>query len=273
MLCLGTLAFTYRDLWYLFIFLVLSSIWLYNLDKWRLLCASSKGSFVSQKMDVTAQWLAAFPCGILAACMVFRVFGIAKSAVLEDVLATIDGIYNIRGNVETLSWLLNRDVVVICMIIAVGLHVIVHFWILHRFVPGWSQVQIDGHNEEVHYATTAEQYPCNWFNSNPVHCLRSRYIHKHEVPCVKFENGRNYLLLKNEKLGLHYQREAPPEIEKGVTYEDVVRYGKELKDTAAERTKAAVRSVGELVSRPIKAEEEEGEQKQAEEAPGKSSSD
>eukprot|EP00929_Paragymnodinium_shiwhaense_P112988 TRINITY_DN81252_c0_g1_i1.p1 TRINITY_DN81252_c0_g1~~TRINITY_DN81252_c0_g1_i1.p1 ORF type:complete len:1089 (-),score=243.62 TRINITY_DN81252_c0_g1_i1:159-3425(-) len=241
-LCLGTLAFTYRDLWWIFMCLVLSSVWLYYLDKWRLLRGSTKGAFVSNKMDVTAQWLAAFPCAIIACCLVFRMFGIAEMLLLQEVLAEIDGLG--IGTFSRFARYLNKDIVSMAMFLAAALHCVFHFLALRWLVPRWSEVSAEGHDFEVAYESSASEVACNWFNSNPVHCLRSKYIHNHETPCVKFENGRNYLLLKNEELGLWYQREEPPENSKEVTMTTVFETAKTFRETTKAKTQAALRKIG-----------------------------
>ncbi|CAL1138982.1 unnamed protein product [Cladocopium goreaui] len=39
---------------------------------------------------------------------------------------------------------------------------------------------------------------------NPIHCLRSRYVHKHDPPCIFYQIGKEHLLEPNPKLGLFY---------------------------------------------------------------------
>jgi len=57
------------------------------------------------------------------------------------------------------------------------------------------------------YEVTAKRIPCNWFNANAVHCLRSKYIYRHEPFCVPFKAGRQDLLMSNPKLGQYFTGE------------------------------------------------------------------
>lgn len=54
------------------------------------------------------------------------------------------------------------------------------------------------------YSEVAKIFPGNFFNMNPVHCLRSRYLHNHQPPCIFYQIGKEHLLEPNPKLGLFY---------------------------------------------------------------------
>jgi hypothetical protein len=214
MLCLGALAFTYRDLWWIFGCLTLSLIWLYVLDSWRMLRGTCRSVFVSMKMDITAQWLAAFPCAILAGALVFRAYGHAKTDAWDDVLRKIDHLTGSKKNVQHVSELVGKEVVVVLIIAAFFVHLLIHFVILSRLVPQRSSTDEHG-DETVPYEETATNSPCNWFNSNPMHCLRSKYLYKHETSCIKFVAGRACLLKRNPDLGLYFEEELTVDEEGG----------------------------------------------------------
>lgn len=59
-----------------------------------------------------------------------------------------------------------------------------------------------GDNEDsCTFAEAAQRFPANWFNTNPIHCLRSRHIKKQERPVILFERGYEHL----QERGLQYQ--------------------------------------------------------------------
>lgn len=59
--------------------------------------------------------------------------------------------------------------------------------------------------DRIDYQRAAKLYPANWFNTNPVHCLRSRYIQRHSPPFIFFERGYEHLQLENASIGQFYE--------------------------------------------------------------------
>jgi len=86
-------------------------------------------------------------------------------------------------------------------------HCVFHTLVLVFVVP-LAKPSVPDHNADVQYKEAAAKYPCNWFTSNPIHCIRSKYIHKHAVSeyCTFFHLGKEHILNHNEKLGLHFSR-------------------------------------------------------------------
>merc|ERR1719253_2044331 len=198
MLCMGVLAFTYRDIHQLFGCLFLSLGWLYILDTFRFLRTTMKGKFVSSKLDVTAQWLCSVPCGILAGCIAFRLCGSSRK---EDLMKDLPK--EVRMGVDLAGSALHRDTIVVVIFMAIIAHILIHCAILKYYVPGWSEVHED-HDQERTYADEAEHLACNWFTANPVYCLRSKYYYNHSPPCIKWAPGKEFLLEPNPSIGLHY---------------------------------------------------------------------
>eukprot|EP00416_Gambierdiscus_australes_P015765 CAMPEP_0171077984 /NCGR_PEP_ID=MMETSP0766_2-20121228/14369_1 /TAXON_ID=439317 /ORGANISM="Gambierdiscus australes, Strain CAWD 149" /LENGTH=953 /DNA_ID=CAMNT_0011535079 /DNA_START=67 /DNA_END=2925 /DNA_ORIENTATION=+ len=207
MLCVSLCAFTYRDLWTIFGCLLVSLVWIYSYDRYRLLRLCTRSSFVSQKLSHLAQWLSALPCAILSATMAFRVHA-ASVHHADDPLVTIFGRVEDAG--MSVFGILNRAAIVCAMLFAAIAHLVFHFAALHWLVPHFSTVEC-AHDMTVPYGLIASSHPCNWFNANPVFCLRSKYFYKHEQPCVQFKSGKEYLLRANPSLGQHFYREPPEE--------------------------------------------------------------
>jgi len=203
MLCCGTLAFTYRDLYILWVCLFVSLVWIYCWDKYRFLRVSSRSVFVSQALDITAHYLSSVPCAICAACLVFRLYGmkdIEGNQFLSKWFHVKDWV---ESEAEKVGRIVNRDTIMLVISAVIVLHIYVHTWALKNLVPRWTDVH-DKHDEEVDYQTTSEHIPCNWFNANPIHVLRSKYMFEHKSPVVAYVVGREYLLQPVPELGCYY---------------------------------------------------------------------
>uniref|UniRef100_A0A7S2AP14 Uncharacterized protein n=1 Tax=Alexandrium andersonii TaxID=327968 RepID=A0A7S2AP14_9DINO len=98
------------------------------------------------------------------------------------------------------------DQQVMCtMLAAFSLHVFAHWLILFWIVP---MCRRDHEDTPVDYATVSRETPCSWFSANPVHCLRSRYIHRHDPPCDHYFLGKEHLLKRNPKIGIYFESDA-----------------------------------------------------------------
>merc|ERR1719199_1217314 len=60
-------------------------------------------------------------------------------------------------------------------------------------------------NEGQKYESVAENDAYSWFAVNPVHCLRSKLIHKHSPYCAFVSEGKEHLLEKNPAIGCYFQ--------------------------------------------------------------------
>merc|ERR1719313_57328 len=142
---------------------------------------------------------------MLAACFVFRAYGIERNNLLPyggDMDDYVD---------------LTRYTVVFAMVGAFILHVVVHCVLLYFVVPVLvaHKREKDGLAKEgamlmsTTYKEIAPNSPCNWFNANPINCMRSRFIKKRapNMPhCIPYQAGREYLLRVNENFGCFYER-------------------------------------------------------------------
>jgi len=191
MLCTLVLPFTYRDLWQLFLGLVFSQIIIYAWDHYRLLRASTAADVASSLMDQCAIYLTALPCAVMAASLVCRVYG------SRDELQFAEEHWGIRIPDQKWFWP------------SAGLAAIVHLS-LHlcalRCLQGGSRDE-DNSLNDTQYRKVAEEIPCSFFNTNPVHCLRSKYIYEHGPPCIPFVAGKDYLLQPNHGIGCYYEGE------------------------------------------------------------------
>lgn len=230
MLCILTLFFTYREIWMIWVYLIISLIVILCWDHCRLLRYSQHSFFGSPLMAYTSHYLLAFPCGLLAAVLAFRVWGAQDDGFLEghDALQRVEGLLGSSAG-------MNRETIFWSMGVCFSVHILVHFSILRWIVPRFTDVA-EEHSDEVPYEVTASKIPCNWFNSNPVHVLRSQHFFKDgkepgDHPCVQFQAGKEYLLKANPKIGLYYEK----------TKEDIV---KEIEVEQSKRDFGQFKSLG-----------------------------
>jgi hypothetical protein len=54
------------------------------------------------------------------------------------------------------------------------------------------------------YADCAKNAAINWFTANPVHCLRSKYIFKHDPPAIAAIYGKEHLVKANPQIGVYF---------------------------------------------------------------------
>mmetsp|Transcript_1681 Transcript_1681/g.3762 ORF Transcript_1681/g.3762 Transcript_1681/m.3762 type:complete len:128 (+) Transcript_1681:2-385(+) len=126
-------------------------------------------------MERLAQELLVIPCGVLAAAMAFQLKGMCP--------VHLEGIS---------VWLL--------MFLAFAVHIAVHLTALRIIMPWLGDSCSDDHaTKDVPYSQVAPHFPGNWFSVNPVHCLRSKYVHGHVAPCAYYLKGKEHILDKPNK--------------------------------------------------------------------------
>jgi len=55
------------------------------------------------------------------------------------------------------------------------------------------------------YSMVASRIPRSWFNTNPMHCLRSKYVYKHNPPCEMHIIGKDNVLQKSEEAKCYFE--------------------------------------------------------------------
>eukprot|EP00932_Pfiesteria_piscicida_P018386 SRR837773.5239.p1 GENE.SRR837773.5239~~SRR837773.5239.p1 ORF type:complete len:498 (-),score=52.02 SRR837773.5239:90-1583(-) len=89
-------------------------------------------------------------------------------------------------------------------ITAFALHGVLHMLFLDYAIPRCWPVSDVRNEGNIDYGEHASERPGNWFNTNVVHALRSRYIHQHDPPCIYYERGKEFLQKANEHHGMFY---------------------------------------------------------------------
>lgn len=177
-------GFTHRT----FLALAGSHCVIYIIDSYKVLRCIRATYFTSDRVDWWAQWMLSFPCAIIATSAVFK----ANCQEGNDF------------GMCTKGWTL----ITYCLCAFVG-HIVVHTLVLIRVVP-----YLAGHQactaSQTPYEEIARNSAASWFAANPIHCLRSKYIHKHDPPCDYLQPGKEYLLRTNPDIGCYFEE---PEVE------------------------------------------------------------
>lgn len=164
---------------WIFFMLAISQAYIYALDHWRVLRVVPASTFASMQIDWWCQVLLAPCCGLLAACLIFK------------------------GNCH-LGFCLSHQHLLLACLAAWLLHIVLHLLLLIFVVPlGDSEAKsLAPHLRQ--YQQVAAMEPCSWFSANPIHCLRSKHVHRHGVPCSFFTPGQESTMEVNESIGCYF---------------------------------------------------------------------
>jgi hypothetical protein len=162
--------------------LVVSHVYVYIYDQYRILRSVPSFDFASDFVDRLVQILMAAPSAFLAAGIVF------KGSCLDGT-----GIC-VKGYALAVFMAMAAVVVVLFQVLVVKL-----------VVPLFDRDARDHQLSEETYAKVAAQHPSTWFSENPVHCLRSTHIYKHGVPIPFNTPGKEHLMKSNSDLGVHFE--------------------------------------------------------------------
>lgn len=176
---LGTLVFFVAGGFthWMFLLMAVGHIYIYLFDSWRIIRCTPSFCYSTQVIDVASQALMSLPCGIILGGTVFRFYEIYYPS--EPFFSVL-------------------TVAIVLGLLHVSIHIYVVVYKLPNIAKG-KTISSDGQ-----YSQVAATRPENFFTSNPVHCLRSRYIYKHEIPCSYYMRGKDYLMLDNPDIGIHF---------------------------------------------------------------------
>jgi len=185
---LGILIFFFPGgyIWTLFFFMAFSHSFIYCFDHWRVINVIPCVKIVSPMVDWWAQVTMCFCCAVILSCLVFK------------------------ANCESYTNYCMQEVPLLsACTIAGAAHFVVHLLLLIYLVPklGLESKDLQGDDDKRTYETVAQTEARTWFSSNPVHCLRSKYIHKHQPYCRYAHWGKEHLLEVNEDIGCYFHSE------------------------------------------------------------------
>jgi len=165
----------------MFAALFAANMYIVLLDHWRVLRAVPGFRFSTDASERCVQGLTAIPVGCLAACLCLK-------------YQALPGHERPRDSQICMS-----------MASAFVVHVVVHWLLLYYLVPLFGR---DHERAELTYPEVARSIPCSWFSANPVHCLRSKYLHCDTPPCEFFILGKEHLLKANPRIGVYFEDDA-----------------------------------------------------------------
>lgn len=165
----------------MFAMLAVSHVYIYGYDHYRVLRSIPQCEFASLNVDWWAQWLLTVPCGIIIAAAVYK------------------------WAVDTKHHTWGYGIVYLTSAAFIG-HVLVHTALLVWFVPLLGRSEKEPSTKS--YAECSRRLAQSWFSANPVHCLRSSFIYKHDPPCDFCMAGKEHLLRKNEAIGVYFDDQA-----------------------------------------------------------------
>jgi len=179
----------------MFFGLVVSHVWIYVYDHFRVLRFSPSFHFVNMDTDWWAQWMFCIPAGIILSALAFKY----NQWVKYDLTKSIFGSH--YGDPNESNWGVG-----ILFVVVFFAHIALHTLMLSKVVPlfGVKPAELDDCEE---YKYCAKRLPYSWTTSNPVCCLRSRYVYEHKIPITFCMRGKEHLLQKNEELGQYFSDE------------------------------------------------------------------
>jgi len=169
--------------WTLFCGMFVSHIVIYLFDHWRVLNVIPTIKITSYQVDWWAQVMLGGCCAIIMGVLVFK------------------------ANCEPYAGYCIKDMKLISATFLAGItHFVVHILLLIYLVPKLGKLgkEVNDAKPGLQYEEIAANEAYSWFSVNPVHCLRSKLIHKHKPHCRFVSVGKEHLLEVNKGIGCHF---------------------------------------------------------------------
>jgi len=183
---LGILIFFFPGgyIWSLFYAMAFSHTFIYCFDHWRVISVIPTVKIVSINVDWWAQVSMCACCGVILSCTVMK------------------------ANCESYTnyCLQGLPLVSLCSVACI-VHFIVHLLILIYLVPTLGK-ELEDENFGMTFEAVAKDEARSWFSVNPVHCLRSKYLHGDKPHCRLAAFGKEHFLESNPKIGCHFVDDA-----------------------------------------------------------------
>jgi hypothetical protein len=169
----------------LFFAMACSHIWIYLFDHVKVLRSIAACDYASMEVDWWSQVMLIPCCGLMLVCLVFK------------------------ANTGEYGYYLEGIWIVLACAAAFFVHFAVHLALLVYVVPLFGLQMVEEEElKDMTYADVNQQEPAFWFVINPIHCLRSEFIYKHDPPCGFLHPGKDYLLRVNEDIGCFFEEKG-----------------------------------------------------------------
>jgi len=175
----------------MFVALALSHLYLIVLDTYRVLRCVPSFCYSSHVIDRCAQLLLGVPCGFILLAVVVK----SNCASGQEAMS---GMFCVRDR----NLILRMCAAFIIHLLLYGL---AHWAVVAVCERCWSS----SHEKAVQsFAEVAAKTPSSWFTANPVHCLRSHFMHGHSPPCVYNRPGYEHLLRANPAIACYFEEKV-----------------------------------------------------------------
>jgi hypothetical protein len=174
---------------------ILSHCYIYYYDHWRVLRCNTRFWFASDVVSKFGQKLFSIPVAILGAALVFRA-NVASAPAHKDAEGHLE--------VKLGTGVLKGAALWGTMTGVIFGHMLVHYLLLEFLVPWLGETNILNAKET--YEECARLKPCSWFSSNPIHCLRSKYIWKDDPPQTFYVIGKEHLMTRKDKIHSYFEQ-------------------------------------------------------------------
>jgi len=165
----------------LFLAMAGSHLFIYAFDHARVLKVIPACKFATMDIDWWSQAMLAPCCGLILSAVIFKANGRGYGFKFKD-----------------------AQLPLYC-VLAFCAHCFVHILFLRYVVPLFGLRDQPDLAANTTFKDVARETACSWFTSNPIHCLRSQLIYKHEIPCTFCVSGREHLLEVNEEIGCFFK--------------------------------------------------------------------
>merc|ERR1719498_323429 len=159
-----------------------SHAYIYFFDHWRVLRVIPKCTYASLEVDWWSNWMMGPITATIMSALIFK----------NNCKNFVGPAYCLKGwpliEACTAGWIA---------------HSILQTLVLLYVVPAFKPETEDS-NAGQDWQHASRRMPCNWFTSNPIFCLRSRFLHGDKPACSYHIDGKEHLHVQNPKLGLHF---------------------------------------------------------------------
>jgi hypothetical protein len=180
----------------LFFGMAFSHSYIYFFDQYRVLRSIPACTFSNMDVDWWSQVMLIPCCGMILMCCIFK------------------------ANRQGYGYYVEGNSIVLYSVAGFFVHCAVHLMMLIYVVPLFGKKTKENHDlENMTYSEVNQGLAASWFSTNPIHCLRSQKIYKHEPPCVYLFMGKEHVLQVNEDIGCYFVDDEG-QTPRDVTHED-----------------------------------------------------
>lgn len=180
---LGILIFYFPGGYTLILFFGMgfSHVYIYLFDHLKVLKTIPACVYATMEVDWYAQWMLAPITATILSCLCFK------------------------ANCQMYGYCITGMALIEACTACWFAHFLLHWFLLQKVVPMFRKTDHDDPNEHMTWKDMSSAKPCSWFNANPVHCLRSKFVALHKPPATFFYLGKENLMEVNPKIHCYFE--------------------------------------------------------------------